>query len=45
MLITDHINLPGVTGNNPLGGPNDERLELIPEISRFLSGEERVHLL
>ena len=26
MLITDHINLPGVTGNNPLRGPNDERL-------------------
>ncbi|KAL5268884.1 hypothetical protein ACHWQZ_G002649 [Mnemiopsis leidyi] len=25
MLITDHINLPGVTGNNPLRGPNDER--------------------
>eukprot|EP00116_Pleurobrachia_bachei_P012213 sb/3472475/ len=26
MLITDHINLVGVTGNNPLIGPNDERV-------------------
>lgn len=25
MLITDHINLVGVTGNHPLRGPNDER--------------------
>jgi len=25
MLITDHINLVGITGNNPLRGPNDER--------------------
>lgn len=25
MLITDHINLVGVTGNNPLRGANDER--------------------
>ncbi len=24
MLITDHINLPGMTGQNPLMGPNDE---------------------
>lgn len=26
MLIQDHINLPGMTGNNPLFGPNDDRL-------------------
>ena len=26
MLIRDHINLPGLTGANPLSGPNDERL-------------------
>lgn len=25
MLIKDHINLLGITGNNPLRGPNDER--------------------
>lgn len=25
MLIADHINLPGLAGNNPLLGPNDER--------------------
>lgn len=26
MLITDHINLPGMAGHHPLRGPNDERL-------------------
>ncbi|MHB1355296.1 MAG: purine-nucleoside phosphorylase [Anaerolineae bacterium] len=26
MAITDHINLPGITGHNPLRGPNDELL-------------------
>jgi purine-nucleoside phosphorylase len=26
MLISDHINMPGLVGNNPLVGPNDERL-------------------
>jgi purine-nucleoside phosphorylase len=26
MLIKDHINLPGLTGNNPLTGPNNELL-------------------
>ena len=25
MLIRDHINLPGFSGQNPLIGPNDER--------------------
>lgn len=25
MLISDHINLPGMAGHNPLIGPNDER--------------------
>ena len=25
MLIRDHINFPGMAGNNPLRGPNDER--------------------
>lgn len=25
MAISDHINLPGLAGNNPLRGPNDER--------------------
>ncbi|MBX3064084.1 MAG: purine-nucleoside phosphorylase [Anaerolineae bacterium] len=26
MLITDHINFPGMAGNNPLRGPNDDSL-------------------
>lgn len=26
MLITDHLNLPGMTGNNPLVGPNYDEL-------------------
>lgn len=26
MMITDHINIPGFAGQNPLCGPNDERL-------------------
>lgn len=26
MAITDHINLPGLAGNNPLVGPNEGRL-------------------
>ena len=25
MVIRDHINMPGLAGNNPLAGPNDER--------------------
>jgi purine-nucleoside phosphorylase len=26
MLIRDHLNFPGLTGNNPLRGPNDENV-------------------
>ena len=26
MLIRDHLNFPGMTGNNPLRGPNDETI-------------------
>jgi purine-nucleoside phosphorylase len=26
MLISDHINIPGLAGNNPLFGPNDDQL-------------------
>ncbi len=26
MLITDHINFPGLAGNNPLRGPNDDTI-------------------
>jgi purine-nucleoside phosphorylase len=26
MLIADHLNIPGMAGNHPLRGPNDERL-------------------
>lgn len=25
MVIKDHINMPGLAGNNPLAGPNDDR--------------------
>ena len=41
MLITDHINLPGVTGDNPLRGPNDERLALIPGIFQIFERKRR----
>ncbi len=35
MLIRDHIYLPGMTGANPLMGPNDERLgERFPPIAK-----------
>lgn len=30
MLIRDHINLPGFSGQNPLRGPNDERYVSAP---------------
>jgi len=35
MLISDHINMPGLAGANPLVGPNDERLgERFPPLAR-----------
>lgn len=35
MLISDHINLPGMAGANPLQGPNDTRLgERFPPLAR-----------
>jgi purine-nucleoside phosphorylase len=35
MLISDHINLPGLAGANPLLGPNDERFgERFPPLAR-----------
>lgn len=35
MLIGDHINLPGLTGANPLLGPNDERFgERFPPLAK-----------
>lgn len=34
MLIRDHINMVGMTGNNPLRGPNDKKLgERFPDMS------------
>ena len=35
MLISDHINFPGMGGNNPLRGPNDERFgPRFPDMTR-----------
>ncbi|HEX7735213.1 MAG TPA: purine-nucleoside phosphorylase [Ktedonobacteraceae bacterium] len=35
MLISDHINLPGLAGSNPLFGPNDERFgERFPPLAK-----------
>lgn len=43
MLIRDHINFPGLTGMNPLIGPNDERLgERFPPLARAYDAELRV---
>ena len=42
MLIRDHINFPGLTGMNPLIGPNDERLgERFPPLARAYDAEQR----
>jgi purine-nucleoside phosphorylase len=42
MLIRDHINFPGLTGMNPLIGPNDERLgERFPPLARAYDAELR----
>jgi purine-nucleoside phosphorylase len=42
MLITDHLNLIGVGGNNPLRGPNDESLGVrFPDMSRVYDRELR----
>lgn len=42
MLISDHINLPGLAGANPLVGPNDERLgERFPPLARAYDAELR----
>lgn len=42
MLIRDHINLPGLTGANPLMGPNDERFgERFPALAHAYDAELR----
>ncbi len=42
MLIADHINLPGMTGHNPLRGPNDESLgPRFPDLTQAYDPELR----
>src|SRR5207247_4682571 len=42
MLIRDHINMPGLAGDNPLMGPNDERLgERFPPMANAYDTELR----
>jgi purine-nucleoside phosphorylase len=42
MLLRDHINLPGMTGANPLVGPNDERLGVrFPPMAKAYDAELR----
>jgi purine-nucleoside phosphorylase len=42
MLLTDHINLPGLAGANPLVGPNDERLgERFPPLAHAYDADLR----
>jgi purine-nucleoside phosphorylase len=42
MLIADHLNLMGMTGNNPLFGPNDESFgPRFPDMSRAYDPELR----
>ena len=46
MLITDHLNLIGMTGANPLRGPNDESLgPRFPDMSRVYDPELRIFAL
>ncbi|HEU5378501.1 MAG TPA: purine-nucleoside phosphorylase [Ktedonobacteraceae bacterium] len=43
MLISDHINLPGLAGANPLLGPNDERFgERFPPLAKAYDANLRV---
>ena len=44
MLLRDHISLPGLTGANPLMGPNDERFgERFPPLAKAYDPELRNH--
>jgi purine-nucleoside phosphorylase len=42
MLLSDHINFPGLAGANPLVGPNDERLgERFPPLAKAYDADLR----